>query len=133
MKIYETEIEVSPEDLDELEHVNNVRYVQWIQDVSKAHWEQVVPESVRENMIWVVRRHEILYKGAALQGDALRLTTYVDTFQGFISKRIVEMRQVKTNKLIVKAQTDWCLLNKESGKPMTISEEIHTLFETPPL
>ena len=131
MKLFETEIEVGLTDLDELDHVNNVRYVQWIQDVSKAHWEQVVPETVRQNLIWVVRRHDIRYKGAALLGDRIKLRTYVGEFQGYISKRIVEMRHAETGKLVVKAQTDWCLLNKESGKPMTISEEIHTLFKTP--
>lgn len=131
MKRYQTEIEVTLEDLDDLDHVNNVRYVQWIQDISKTHWEQVVPESIRKNMIWVVRRHDILYKAAALLGERVIITTYVESFRGFISKRIVEMHLVTTDKLIVRAQTDWCLLNKETGKPMPISEEIHTLFETP--
>jgi len=40
-EIYEMELKVTKEDLDELQHVNNVRYVQWIQDIAKAHWENV--------------------------------------------------------------------------------------------
>ena len=131
MNVFETERTVGKDDLDELQHVNNVRYVQWIQELSKAHWETVVPKKIRENMIWVVRRHDIRYKGSAYLGDLLQLKTYIAHSEGFISSRIVEMRNKANGKLILKSQTDWCLLEKESGKPMTISPEIHTLFETP--
>ena len=131
MNVFETERIVKLEDLDELKHVNNVRYVQWIQDISKTHWETVVPEEIRKEMIWVVRRHDITYKGSALLGDKLLLRTHIARNEGFISSRVVEMRIKESGKLILKSQTDWCLLNKESGKPMTISPEIHTLFETP--
>lgn len=131
MKVYHSERTVEPGDLDELNHVNNVRYVQWIQEISKAHWEKVVPENIRTNLIWVVRRHDIHYKGAAHLGDRLELTTFIAQSQGFISSRIVEMRLKETGKLLLKARTDWCLLNKLDGKPMRISKEIHTLFETP--
>jgi len=131
MNVFETERIVRVDDLDELRHVNNVRYVQWIQDISKAHWESVVPETIRKEMIWVVRRHDILYKGSAVLGDKLVLKTHIARSEGFISSRVVEMRNRESGKLILKSQTDWCLLNKESGKPMTISPEIHTLFETP--
>lgn len=131
MNVYEAERTVTKEDLDELQHVNNVRYVQWIQDISKAHWEALVPDHIRKEMVWVVRRHDILYKGSAVLDEHLLLCTYVAQSEGFISSRVVEIRKKDSHKLILKSQTDWCLLNKESGKPMTISAEIHTLFETP--
>ena len=131
MNVYTTQRTVNADDLDELQHVNNVRYVQWIQDISKAHWEAIVPESIRKNMIWVVRRHDIRYKGSALLDDTLILRTFIAHSKGFISSRVVEMRKEENGQLILRSQTDWCLLNKENGKPMTISPEIHTLFETP--
>ena len=131
MNVYETVRRVAAEDLDELQHVNNVRYVQWIQELSKEHWEAVVPEKIREKMVWVVRRHDIRYKGAAHLDDQLHLRTYIAHSEGFISARVVEIRLKDNGKLILRSQTDWCLLNKESRKPMTISPEIHTLFETP--
>lgn len=131
MNLYEAERTVAKEDLDELQHVNNVRYVQWIQDISKAHWEALVPDNIRKKMVWVVRRHDIRYKGSAVLDERLLLSTYISHSEGFVSSRMVEIRKKDSNKLILKSQTDWCLLNKESGKPMTISPEIHTLFETP--
>jgi len=131
MNVFHYERIVGAEDLDELQHVNNVRYVQWIQEISKAHWEAVVPPAVRSNMVWVVRRHDIRYKGAAHLGEELALKTYIAKSEGFISTRVVEVRNKNSKKLLLKSFTDWCLLSKVNGKPMTISPEIHTLFETP--
>jgi len=130
MNIFEKSIRVKKKDLDELDHVNNVRYVQWIQDVSKAHWEHIVPENIRKNMIWVVRRHEIVYKIPSVLNDHLRIRTYISNNQGFISTRVVEFFDANSGKLKIKGSTDWCLLNVQTGNPMPISEEIHTLFKT---
>lgn len=130
MNIYEKTIRVVQADLDELDHVNNVRYVQWIQDISKEHWEQIVPQETRENMTWVVRRHEIVYKIASHLNDNLLIRTYISKNQGFISTRIVEFLDADSKKLKIRGSTDWCLLHAKTGKPMPISEEIHTLFET---
>jgi len=105
--------------------------VQWIQEISKAHWESVAPQKIRENMIWVVRRHDIRYKSAAVLNDRLILTTFIAKSEGFISSRVVQIRNKNDGTLILKSQTDWCPLHKESGKPITISQEIHTLFKTP--
>jgi len=130
MNVYREERTVTTEDLDELQHVNNVRYVQWIQDISKAHWKAIVPKHIRKDMVWVVRRHDIRYKGSALLDERLALKTYIAQSEGCISTRVVEIRKMDSNKMILRSQTDWCLLHK-SGKPMTISAEIHTLFQTP--
>ena len=39
MKILEQEITVSKNDLDDLNHVNNVVYINWIQEIAKNHWD----------------------------------------------------------------------------------------------
>ena len=38
MQIFETSRIVKTNDLDELNHVNNIRYVEWVQNIAKAHW-----------------------------------------------------------------------------------------------
>jgi acyl-CoA thioester hydrolase len=38
MTTFKYQIKVTQADLDELRHVNNVRYLQWVQDVAEAHW-----------------------------------------------------------------------------------------------
>ncbi|HMB64539.1 MAG TPA: thioesterase family protein [Eudoraea sp.] len=129
MACYEKRIEVREEDLDELQHVNNVRYVQWIQDISKEHWEKNVSPEVFKQAIWVVQNHNITYKGNAQLGDMISLKTYIAETRGATSHRVVEMRNEKTGELLVKSTTTWCLLHPGTFRPMRISREISAIFE----
>ena len=56
-KIYEETLVVTKEDLDDLDHVNNVRYVQWMEDIAKSHWEKTAPRDVQDKYLWMVVRH----------------------------------------------------------------------------
>ncbi len=125
---YQKTITVTQEDLDELAHVNNVRYLQWIQDISKEHWQKLVSADIRETMVWVVMRHEIDYKNAAVLNDLLHIKTHIKESRGAISVRVVEIRNDKTNELIVRSNTKWCLLNSSTFKPIRIPENIIEIF-----
>ena len=128
MQSFEHTITVTKDDLDELNHVNNVRYVQWINDVAKAHWYDKATPEMLKTCIWVVLRHHIDYKGAAFLNDVIKLKTYVILSKGVKSTRVVEMYNENTKKLLVKSETDFCLLSKESQKPTRITKEIAELF-----
>ena len=47
MKTLEQEITVSVDDLDELNHVNNVVYVDWAQDIAKNLWNSLVSNEIK--------------------------------------------------------------------------------------
>lgn len=128
MEAFQKKIQVTNEDLDELKHVNNVRYVQWIQDISKEHWDKLTTAAIQEKVIWVVLNHNIDYKSAAVLGDEILLKTYIESSKGALSIRVVEMFNNQTQELLVKSKTKWCLLNPETLKPIRISEEILSLF-----
>lgn len=121
-------ISVTPQDLDELDHVNNVRYVQWIQDISKAHWESRAPQAMRDNVMWVVRQHLIQYRNAAKLGDRILMRTYIEKSEGAISTRVVEMQEMSSGLPLLRSETEWCLLNSKSLKPMRIPEEIRSVL-----
>ena len=74
MHSYSEVFAVTPNDLDELNHVNNIRYVEWIQDISKKHWLKVTDEATRSGMIWVVKNHQIAYHQSAKFGDTIQDT-----------------------------------------------------------
>ncbi len=115
---------VRKDNIDELGHVNNVVYVQWIQDIAAAHWDTLASIEVKKKYIWVVLRHEIDYLGAAFVGDTLTVTTWVGESAGVRSERFVEITNEKTRKLIAKAKTVWCLLDGISMKPRRIDGEV---------
>jgi acyl-CoA thioester hydrolase len=122
---------VTEEDLDDLEHVNNVRYVQWIQDISKAHWQSRAPETMRMEAIWVVKQHLIEYKNSAKLGDTILMSTYIAKSEGAISTRVVQMIDQHSKAPLLRSETQWCLLNAATLKPMRISEKVSSIFIDP--
>ena len=127
-KIYQESLVVKDEDLDELEHVNNVRYVQWMEDIAKSHWETTAPREVQEKYLWMVVRHEIDYKGQAFTGDELLLQTYVGEHTNVTSQRHVIIRNKETNKILIQAKSTWCLLDAQTRKPARIDVEMFRNF-----
>jgi acyl-CoA thioester hydrolase len=128
MEIYTKEITVGYNDLDELQHVNNVQYVQWVQDIAQAHWKSKATNDILENYFWVLLNHCIQYKSEAKLNDVILLKTYVVNSEGLTSTRKVEMRHKTTGKLIVSSETVWCLMSHDTKKPARISTEIKNLF-----
>ena len=128
MDCFEKTVVVCKQDLDDLNHVNNIRYIDWIQDISKEHWKSRVSEQVDQEVIWVVKSHHVEYKNEARLGDEISIRTYIAETRGAISVRAVEMRLLKSDKLLVESRTEWCLLSAKNFKPMRISEEIRSFF-----
>ncbi len=128
METFNKTLTVVADDLDDLHHVNNVRYVQWIQDISKAHWQAKAPKAIQENIVWVVLNHNIHYKSAAKLNDPILIKTHIANTKGAITTRIVEMYIAGTEQLLVRSETEWCLLHAETLRPIRISAEIRGIF-----
>lgn len=126
MKSYSKKITVQSHHLDDLNHVNNVVYLQWVQDIAKDHWFSLAKEPFTLEHFWVVARHELDYKKQAFLGDEIVATTYVESFKGPFSIRCVEFR--RGDELLVKTKSNWCLIDKVTQKPKRVPEEIQNLF-----
>jgi len=127
-EIYEKHLIVQEKHLDEQKHVNNVQYVQWIQDVAEEHWEVRASEEQKAKVIWVVVKHEISYKKEAFLDDPISLQTYVGDTTHVTSTRHVIIKNADTGKVLTEAKTIWCLLDAETKKPVKISEELKRVF-----
>ena len=128
MKYLEKEIIISKNDLDDLNHVNNVIYIHWVQEIAKNHWKNLVSNEIIKNYFWVLLEHEIKYLNPAFLNDKSRLKTYIEKTDGVKSSRIVEIYNKDTNKLLVTSKTIWCLINAKTGKPNRITEDIKKAF-----
>ncbi|WPY99508.1 acyl-CoA thioesterase [Christiangramia sp. OXR-203] len=128
-EIYQKYITVSEDDLDDQQHVNNVRYVQWIQDVAQEHWESRASEEQKAGLAWVVVRHEIDYKMEALLNDEILLETRIIDTTHVTSIREVVIKNNDSGKLLAKAKTTWCLLDQRTKKPQRISDELKQIFQ----
>tara|TARA_B100001175_G_C19133396_1_gene460036 strand:+ start:69 stop:458 length:390 start_codon:yes stop_codon:yes gene_type:complete len=128
MKYLENEITVSKNDLDDLNHVNNVIYIHWVQEIAKKHWKSLVSNEIIKNYFWILLEHQIKYLFPAFLNDKIRLKTYIEKTDGVKSNRIVEIYNKDTKKLLVTSKTTWCLINANTGKPNRITEEIKKAF-----
>jgi len=52
-EVFVVPLDVRPEHIDENNHVNNVVYVGWLQDVGTAHWNARFDEATRAKWSWV--------------------------------------------------------------------------------
>ena len=128
MKPFEQTIRVAKAHLDELQHVNNVQYLQWVQDIAGAHWQSLIAGKTEAFGLWVVRSHHIEYKRQAKLGDNLKAVTHVELTKGFLSERIVRFYLEDTTTLVAQCSTQWCYLDPTTQKLLRIPEDIHALF-----
>lgn len=125
---YITLKKVSKEHLDDLNHVNNVQYLLWAQEVAKIHWEKIKGMTSNTNAVWMVRSHQVNYRLGAFLGDYIRIETYVEEVRGPLSLRVVAFYNDKTDQLLVRCKTQWCWVELGSRKPLKVTEEIKKLF-----
>lgn len=126
MNLFEQKHLVTPEEIDEYNHVNNVVYVQWMQNISDAHWKELSKDTKNIDYVWFVIRHEIDYKNQAVLGDEVTLRTWVGKTEGIKSIRHFEICRGEI--LLVKSQTTFCLLDAKTHKPKRITKEVTNLL-----
>ncbi|HLK68244.1 MAG TPA: acyl-CoA thioesterase [Bryobacteraceae bacterium] len=129
---FELALQVRPEDIDELGHVNNVSYLRWVQDVAVAHWRAVAPLTDQAKLQWIILRHEIDYKRPAYLGDEILARTWVGTATRIRFERHTEIVRASDFTLLAKARTLWCPMGVKTGKPAVVSNEVRACFSVGP-
>lgn len=124
MKTYSINIAVRPEHLDDLNHVNNVQYLEWVQQISKEHWQKLTRPEWDAHYVWVVRSHHITYHHPAVLGDLLTVVTHVKAARGAQSERHVRILLEGSETPVVTCTTNWVLLDAKSGKPSRVPEDM---------
>ena len=119
-------LRVGPADIDEQEHVNNVVFLRWIQDVAVAHWRHSASPEMVERFSWVVVRHEIDYKRQGFAGDEITATTWVGEWTKVTCERFTEI--TRGSEMLVSSRTLWCMIDRASNRPARISEEVRERF-----
>jgi acyl-CoA thioester hydrolase len=126
--VFEMTLRAAPEHIDELGHVNNAVWVQWIQQVAVAHWDSAARQEHRDAYFWVVVRHEIDYLRPAHDGDMISARTWVgEAPQGARSERFVEFTG-SDGKVCVRSRTQWAIIDKALGRPIRVPAEVIAPF-----
>ena len=124
---------VPVEAIDSQGHVNNVAYVQWMQDVAIKHTNSVGGNVVaaENGIIWVVRSHEIEYLRQVFVGEELRAETFIEDTQRATSVRRYTFTRVSDEKVVARGRTNWVCLDKTSGRPRAIPEDVLKAYDQP--
>jgi acyl-CoA thioester hydrolase len=123
-------VTVRPEDIDGQNHVNNMVYLRWVQEIATAHWRAIASAEAQEAVGWVVLRHEIDYKSPAVLGDEIELRTWVGKATRLTFERFTEIRRQNETKLLAKGRTLWCPIDPRTARPIRVSDEVRKQFST---
>ena len=116
------------EHIDELGHVNNAVWVQWIQQVAVAHWDSAAHPTHKDAYHWVVVRHEIDYLRPGIEGDCILARTWVGAApKGARFERFVEFAG-PDGTIFVRAKTQWAIIDKALGRPIRVPPEVIAPF-----
>jgi acyl-CoA thioester hydrolase len=125
-EVFELPLAVTPEDIDENGHVNNVVYVRWIQEAGTAHWRSKFREEETRGSSWVVLRHEIGYRRGLRLGDQPRARTWVGEPRGARFDRYVVIEGPQG--AAVQARSDWAMVDAATMRPVRIPAEVVARF-----
>ncbi len=122
---------VAPEDIDELEHVNNSVYLRYADRAAMIHAERIGASFMfmkQHGIIPVVHDHSIKYHKPAVLGDTLVDSTWTAECAGFRAVRYHEMRRLEDGALLAQIKTNWVWIDPISSRPKRIPAVILEAF-----
>lgn len=131
MQPFKTQLRVRHYEMDALGHVNNAIYQHYLEQAAIEHSEHLgfTVDRYRElGGVFVLRRVEIDYLRPAIAGDALEITTWLETMRGPRAIRRYEIRRQDETEVLVAAEATWVWVNAITMRPQAIPEVMIAAF-----
>ena len=120
---------VRPYELDSHGHVNNSVYINYVEFAATEHVEAIGIGKVwcaAAGGAWVIRKHDITYRQAAIYGDEVDVTTKAEAFKGATGTRRTTITRVSDSVILAECMTDWVWIKLPEGRPARVPAEIQT-------
>lgn len=128
-RVYTRSFTIPSDAIDENGHVNNVAYVQWMQDIAVEHYASIGGiEAQGDEATWFIREHKIEYFLPAFAGEEIEIKTWVENVRRVRSLRKYEFVRKSDGKTLVKGETDWVFVDVKTGMPRPIPEAVSKVF-----
>lgn len=130
--IFDLKIQVEAKHIDVLGHVNNVMYVQWMQDVAAAHIEALglgLKQYFELKHAMVAVEHHVQYRKAALEGEEIILRTWLDDLNALYSFRQYAFYRPKDQSIIFMGNTKWACIEISTGRPKRMSPSFTQAYQ----
>lgn len=119
-------IKVLSTDIDFMGHVNNARYLNWVQDAVLSHWHKLAPPEAVATRAWVALKHEITYRKPAFLDDDVIAHVVLESIHG--ARAFYETLVKRGEEVLAEVRSSWCFIDTATLRPARISEEIATQF-----
>ncbi len=128
--IFSYDFSVPDSALDANGHVNNVNFVQWMQDAAVRHFSAMggVPLIRAVGATWVVRSHVVEYLAPAFRGDTIEVRTWVANIRRVRSLRRYQFSRKSDGSLLVRGETEWVFVDANSLRPLAMPPEVTGIF-----
>lgn len=126
---YQHDVVVDASHIDELGHVNNVVYLQFMEGVARAHASSLgmgLDTLSALRCVPVARQTTLKYLKPAFAGDVLTVRTHIARVQGVRAYRVYEVR--RGDELLVEGETEWVWLDPVRGRPRAAAPEVLAAF-----
>jgi acyl-CoA thioester hydrolase len=121
-KSFSMPIRILPADIDFMGHVNNARYLNWVQDVVLAHWNKLAPAEEVASKAWVALKHEITYRRPAFLNDEVIAETVLEKIAGARSFYNTVIR--RGEEVLAEVQSMWCCIDATTLRPARIDRDV---------
>jgi acyl-CoA thioester hydrolase len=119
-------IKIIPEDIDFMGHVNNSRYLGWVQDAVLEHWRKLAPPEAVAERAWVALKHEITYRKPAFLDDDVVANVALESIHG--ARAFYETVIQRGEEVLAVVKSSWCCIDAETLRPARISADIAVYF-----
>jgi len=127
--VYSKTILIPKDTIDENGHVNNVIYVQWMQDIAVEHYASIGGiQAQGPDATWVIHEHRIEYLLPAFEGEKIEIRTWMENIRKVRSLRKYEFVRLADGKVLVRGETDWVFVGIKSGSPRAIPTPVINIF-----
>jgi acyl-CoA thioester hydrolase len=119
-------IGIVKEDIDFMGHVNNARYLSWVQDAVLAHWNTLAPPETAAKYLWVALKHEITYRKPAFIDDEVIATVVLEKVQG--ARSFYDTVIKRGEDVLAEVKSSWCCIDAETLRPARIAKDVQAYF-----
>lgn len=133
-ELFSAEIEVLSEHVDRLGHTNNVRYLEWLEQIAWRHIEslgfgwQAMSDS---GLALAITQTQMQYRLASYAGDKLRLETWISSNDGRLKcGRAFRLVRIGDGKTVLTAEMEFACIRLSDGRPAKMPAAMSQALET---
>ena len=119
-------IRILPDDIDFMGHVNNARYLGWVQDAVLSHWRHIAPPEAVAQHLWVAIKHEITYRRPAFLEDNVVAQVVAEGMHG--ARAFFHTLIKRGEEVLAEVKSSWCCLDAATQRPARLARDVVRMF-----